>query len=61
MKTNTAQPCTYSHLEKQLAKYVRGLTIRCIANYLLYTVAAFTVYLYAEHMLSLVMYQITSH
>lgn len=54
-------PNDYSHLEKQMAKYIKGLTVRCIANYALYAAAAFTVYLYADHMLSQVIYQISSH
>lgn len=54
-------PCNYAHLEKQMSKYVKGLTIRCFANYALYAVAAFTVYLYADHMFSQVVYQISSH
>lgn len=52
---------TYSHLERQLKKYVRGLTIKCVANYALYAVAAFTVYLYADYTWSQLSYQLTSH
>ncbi len=65
MSTNRTEtqavPCTYSHLERQLRKYVRNLTIKCVANYALYAVAAYTVYLYADYTWSELAYQLTKH
>lgn len=56
-----AVTCTYSHLERQLKKYVRNITIKCLANYALYAVAALTVYLYADNTWSQLAYQLTKH
>lgn len=58
---NQAVSCTYSHLERQLKKYVRNLTFKCMANYALYAVAAYTVYLYADYTWSELAYQLTKH
>lgn len=61
MTSKTQNRPTYSHLEKDMAKLVRTVKLKCVANYLLYAAASLTVYLYADGLLSQVTNQITMH